>query len=228
LIVSEYEFEDGTARITLDDGKVNALGSATINDLNAQLDRALADQASAIILIGREKFLSAGFDLDEIRSGEAAQQNLRRLLIDLVLRLFTFERPVVIACTGHALAAGAALLLAADRRIGLDGRFKLGFNEASLGVPISAATVELARYRMPMPYFESLISGDTFPPDVAPNAGLLDQVVADPTALLEECQRVATQLAAIPPSTFATMRHEVRGAMAERLLAERRRLFPTD
>jgi enoyl-CoA hydratase len=227
-MVSDYQVEDGTARITLDDGKVNALGSATINDLNAQLDRALADQASAVVLVGREGYFSAGFDLEEVRSGAAAQQNLRLLLIDLVLRLFTFERPVVVACTGHALAAGAALLLAADRRIGLDGRYKLGFNEASLGVPISAATVELARYRMPMPFFESLISGDTYPPALARSAGLIDQVATDPPALIEECRRVATQLATIPPSTFTTMRHQARGAVAEAVLAERRRLASGD
>ena len=59
--------------------------------------------------------------------------------------------------------AGAALLLAGDRRIGVNGPFKLGFNEATLGVSISAVTVELARYRMPMPWFESIASGTPSP-----------------------------------------------------------------
>ncbi len=132
--------------------------------VNDQLDQAVVDQASAVIISGRNGVFSAGFDLKELRSEASAPDRLRRQLIDLLLRIFTFESPIVMACTGHALAAGAALLLAGDRRIGVDGPFKLGFNEASLGVSISAATVELARYRMPMPWFESIASGDTFSP----------------------------------------------------------------
>ena len=165
--MSTYRFEEGTAHIALDEGKVNAAGSATLLQLDEHLSQALLDGASAVVLTGRPGMFSAGFDLTELRSGDAAQTHLRRTLIDLVLRLFEFERPVVIACTGHAMAAGAALLLAADRRIGVDGSFKLGFNEVTMGASISAATVELARYRMPMPWFESLISGETFPPRIA-------------------------------------------------------------
>jgi enoyl-CoA hydratase len=44
----------------------------------------------------------------------------------LILRLFTYEVPVVVACTGHAIAGGAALLLVADRRIGIDGLYGSG------------------------------------------------------------------------------------------------------
>jgi enoyl-CoA hydratase len=145
-------------------------------------------------------------------------------LIDLVLRLFTFERPVIVACTGHALAAGAALLLAADRRVGLDGPFKLGFNEASLGVAISPVTVELARYRMPMPWFESLITGDTFAPLDAQRAGLLDEVVSDSAQLGDLSRAVAEQLGRTPEATFLDMRRLVRAPATEIMRAERLRL----
>jgi enoyl-CoA hydratase/carnithine racemase len=219
--VNTYSFENGTAFVSLDDGKVNALGSTSIDEVNAHLDRALQDEASAVILAGRQGVFSAGFDLGEVRSGGSARANLRRRLIDLELRLFTFERPVVIACTGHALAAGAALLLAADRRIGVDGPFKLGFNEAAIGTSISAATVELARYRMPMPWFESLISGETFPPRSAELAGLLDQVVETTAELVEVSRAAADALARIPSQVFAEMRRSVRGATADRMRYER-------
>jgi enoyl-CoA hydratase len=145
-------------------------------------------------------------------------------LIDLVLRLFEFERPVIIGCTGHAMAAGAALLLAADRRIGIDGPFKLGFNEVTMGASISAASVELARYRMPMPWFESLISGETFPPRIAQQAGLLDTVVETDIALADEAQRTADLLGSIAVEAFQTMRRAARGAVADRIRLERSRL----
>jgi enoyl-CoA hydratase len=222
--MSSYRYEHGVAHISLDDGKVNALGSTTIAFANAELDHALRDDAIAVIPSGRDGIFSAGFDLGELRAGDSAREDLRLQLTDLVLRIFSFERPVVMACTGHALAAGAALLLAADRRIGLDGPFKLGFNEASLGVSISAATVELARYRMPMPWFESLVTGDTFPPLLAKSAGLLDEAVSDSTRLTEGAWAMAEQLGGTPREAFSEMRRLTRAPTTEFMRAARRRL----
>ena len=222
--MSAYEHRDGTASIVLDDGKVNALSSATLSQLHEDLDRALQDGASGVILAGRPGMFSAGFDLGEVRSGPSAREHLRRSLIDMALRLFDFECPVIIACTGHALAAGAALLLAADRRVGLDGPFKLGFNEASIGVSISPATVELARYRMPMPWFESLVSGETFSPRAAQDAGLLDVVVVSEARLTEEAHALADKLGQISPEIFREMRRSARGTTIERIRLERSRL----
>jgi enoyl-CoA hydratase len=213
--MSTYENESGIAHISLDDGKVNALGSASIAHVNGELDRAVEEDAAAVILSGRTGIFSAGFDLKELQSGDTAREALRLRLIDLVLRVFTFDRPVVVACTGHALAAGAALLLAADRRVGLDGPFRLGFNEASLGVSISAVTVELARYRMPMPWFESLTTGDTFSPLAAQRAGLLDEVVSEGNQLADAARAVAEQLGRTPRPTFLEMRRLVRAPTTE-------------
>jgi enoyl-CoA hydratase len=222
--MSKYRSENGIAHISLDDGKVNALGSTSIADVNADLDHALEDDAPAVIISGRTGIFSAGFDLNELQSGDAARESLRLRLIDLVLRVFTFDRPVVVACTGHALAAGAALLLAADRRIGLDGPFKLGFNEAGLGVSISPVTVELARYRMPMPWFESLITGDTFSPLEAQDAGLLDAVASDGNQLSEVTRAVAEKLGKAPRTTFLELRRLVRAPTTEVMRSERRQL----
>ena len=219
-----YDYQEEIASVTLDDGKVNALGSATLAQLNEDLDRALHHGASSVILAGRPGMFSAGFDLAEVRSAPSAREQLRRALVDTALRLFEFPRPVVIACTGHALAAGAALLLSADRRVGLDGPFKLGFNEAAIGAAISPATVELARYRMPMPFFESLISGDTFSPDAARAAGLLDTLVDDVASLQAESRAVAAKLAEVPTEVFREMRLAARGAVIERISVERARL----
>jgi enoyl-CoA hydratase len=226
--MSDYRIENGIAHIALDDGKVNALGSASIADINDNLDRALGGDTAAVVISGRTGIFSAGFDLKEVQSGDAAREGLRLRLIDLVLRVFTFERPIVVACTGHALAAGAALLLAADRRVGLDGPFRLGFNEASLGVSISPVTVELARYRMPMPWLESLITGDTFSPLDAQRAGLLDEIVGDGNQLIDDAQAAAEQLGRTPRATFLEMRRLVRAPTTEIMRTERQRLSASE
>ena len=221
--MSDYSFDEGVAHLSMDDGKVNALGLGSLASLGEQLDQAEKDKATAIVLSGREGKFCAGFNLAEIRDTDGAMA-LRRGFIDLMLRFFESETPVVMACTGHALGAGAGLLVVADRRIGLDGAFKLGFNEASVGVSISQATVELARYRMPMPWFESIISGATFAPQQALAAGFLDEVVADPDVLLAESFRVARELAAIPTPIYGAMKRVARGAVAEHVRRERAQL----
>jgi enoyl-CoA hydratase len=133
--VSEYRFDDGVAHLSMDDGKVNALGLASLASLNEHLDQADEDGATSIVLSGREGKFCAGFNLADIRDPDGAV-TLRKEFIDLILWIFVSEKPVVIACNGHALGAGAGLLAVADRRIGLDGNLKLGFNEASVGVTI--------------------------------------------------------------------------------------------
>jgi enoyl-CoA hydratase/carnithine racemase len=95
-----------------------------------------------------------------------------------------------------------------------------------MGVAISAATVELARYRMPMPWFESLISGETFAPRAAQEAGLLDAVVASEDQLTEAAQAAADMLGRIAPEVFGAMRRAARGATADRIRLERARLWP--
>jgi enoyl-CoA hydratase len=221
--MSEYRFDEGVAHLSLDEGKVNAIGRATLSSLNEHLDQAEKDGAAAVVLSGRDGMFCAGFNLAEIRDPDGTMA-LRRQFIDLVLRIFESDKPVVIACSGHALGAGAGLLVAADRRVGLDGAFKVGFNEASVGVTISQATVELARYRMPMPWFESIISGTTFAPQQAVAAGLLDEVVQDHDALLSESFRIARELGTIAPPVFKAMKHVARGAVAEKVRLERSRL----
>jgi enoyl-CoA hydratase len=224
--MSTYRLQDGTAHIALHEGKVNALSLAVIAELQTHLDRTLQDEATAVVISGQPGVFCAGFDLAELRSADSTREQLRRSLIDLELRMFEFERPVVIACTGHALAAGAALLLAADRRIGLEGPFRLGFNEVTMGAAISGATVELARYRMPMPWFESLISGETYAPGPARDAGLLDVVVESEDQLTEAARSAADTLGQLAPEIFRTMRHAARGTTADRIRHKRTLLWP--
>ena len=53
---------------------------------------------------------------------------------ELAARLLSFPAPVVIACTGHAIAMGSFLLLSADYRIGADGPYKITANEVAIGM----------------------------------------------------------------------------------------------
>ena len=114
--VVTYELSQDVAVLRIDDGKVNALGPELLAALNAGLDRA-EKESKAVLIVGRPGRFSAGFDLGVIRSGGAgAAAELVTVGARVAVRIARHPAPVVIACTGHALAMGAVLLVAADLR----------------------------------------------------------------------------------------------------------------
>ena len=219
----DLEVVDRIGVVRVDDGKRNALSSAAIAQLGEAVAGATGKGCAGVVLMGREGAFSAGFDLAEVRESDESRERLRRSFVDLVISLFAAPHPVVVGCTGHAMAAGAALLVAADRRIGAAGSFRIGFNEAAAGVTISGVTVEAARYRMPMPQFESLMTGDLFDPDGAVGAGLLDEVV-DEADVEARALAEAERLAAVPAAAFATMKATLRGPVLDAMRAAQQAL----
>jgi enoyl-CoA hydratase len=210
----EVDRHGTVAVLRLDDGKVNALSRQAIAEIGAALDDVAS--ARAVAIVGRPGILSAGLDLREVRGDPDTRWALRDGFMAMVLRLFTLEVPVVVGCTGHALAGGAALLLAADRRVGVAGAYRLGFSEVASGVALSQAAVELIRYRLPMPWFETIVTGTTCDPEGAVSWGLLDAVVADPIGTAVD---TAAELAALDAEAFSAMKHAARRDAAARIVA---------
>ena len=120
--IVSYEQRGPVGLITFDDGKVNAFSHAALDGLNAALDRA-EGKDGAVVIAGRPGRFSAGFDLKVVTKGGAATADLLGKGASLALRCYEYELPVVFACTGHAVAMGAILLLSGERRIGAAGAF---------------------------------------------------------------------------------------------------------
>lgn len=57
-----YQFADGVATVTLDDGKANVMSVAILADIETALTRAEADRA-VVVIQGRPGLFSGGFDL---------------------------------------------------------------------------------------------------------------------------------------------------------------------
>jgi enoyl-CoA hydratase len=172
-----YERDGDVAVLRLDDGKANVIGPDAVAALDEALTRA-EGEAGALLLVGREGKLSAGFDLSVMTSGVEPMRGLVRSGAELLLRLYASPLPTVTACTGHALAMGCLLLLATDTRIGAEGAFKIGLNEVAIGMGLPIFAVELARDRLTPPAFTAATTqGKVFSPDEAQAVGYLDQVV---------------------------------------------------
>ncbi|KXI26859.1 crotonase/enoyl-CoA hydratase family protein [Paraglaciecola hydrolytica] len=169
---------DNVATLTLNNGKVNAISHQVIDEFNQALD--LAEQNKAVVVItGQPGMLSAGYDLNVMRESMAAAMQLVEKGSTLARRLLSFPFPVVVACSGHAVAKGAFLLLAADYRIGVEGPFKIGLNEVAIGMTMHHAGVELARGRLAPVFFNrTVILAEMMSPVDAVTAGFLDKVVS--------------------------------------------------
>jgi len=206
-----YELRDEIAVITMDDGKANALSHEVIDALHACLDRA-ESEARAVLLTGRERRLSGGFDLTVMISSPEATRNLVTAGAELMLRLYTFPRPVVVACTGHALAAGAILLLVADARIGAEGDFKIGLNEVAIQLTLPLFALELARDRLSKRHFSAAVTqARIFDPVSAQDAGYLD-ATAKAEILFETAFDEARRLATLPDPAFRNTKQRERAA----------------
>jgi enoyl-CoA hydratase len=174
----QYKVEDSVAIIHMDDGKANALGPQMIEALREAFNRANTE-ANAVVLVGREGKFCAGFDLKIMTSGIEAAHKLVANGADLYLQIYGFAKPVVVACTGHAMAGGALMLLVGDTRIGTKGPFKVGLNEVSIGMPLPILGQELARDRLaPQHLVAACVQATIYSPEEAVEVGYLDKVEA--------------------------------------------------
>ena len=191
--------------VVVDDGADNTLDIDIINSLLSAL-KAAQEQARAVVLAGRPGCYSVGLDGDPLRSGGEAASDLLHSGTELILRLVEFPRPLVIACTGHALGAAAVSLLCGDVRIGGAGDYKIGLNWVSAGVPVPDLVVELARGRLsPRHMTLACNTAHIYSPDDAVEAGFLDSVTSEDA--VERAVSVAADLAQrLDPKAFEVTR----------------------
>lgn len=171
------QMEGGVARIVMDDGKVNALSPQLLEELHEAFERAGAD-GLPVVLRGREGIFSAGFDLKVLTGGGGGGPDLLKAGFTLAERILAHPAPVVVACTGHAIAMGLFLTLSGDYRIGVAGPYRLTANEVAIGMTLPRTATEICRYRLSPAAFDRAVAlAEVFSPETAVPAGILDRVV---------------------------------------------------
>jgi enoyl-CoA hydratase len=214
-----YAVDGNVAVVTVDDGKANALTLEVFAAVREALERADAD-GLGVTLAGRDGRFSAGFDLSVLTAGGPDAARLVRTGFELLHRMLSFPRPLVIACTGHAYAMGSFLLLAADHRIGVTGTdHRITANEVAIGITMPRAAIEVCRHRLTPAAFErAVVLAAVFSHEEAVAAGFLDELVA-PGALLEAAHRKAGELVALHPGALAATKLRARGPTLDALRA---------
>lgn len=202
--------------ITLDDGKANVMSTETLAAIDDALDRAEAE-GRAVLLEGRDGMFSGGFDLDVFDEGEAALFEMLKAGAETAERLLSFPRPVVVACTGHAVAMGLFLVLAGDERIGAAGEFTLQANEVEIGLALPRFATELCRQRLaPADFSRATILAEPYSPAEAEAAGMLDEVVPA-TEVRSRAREKAASLTRLDLEAHEETKRRVRAEALERL-----------
>lgn len=214
-----YRIESSVATIILDDGKVNALSPAMQEDLNVALDRVQSDGASAAVIAGNQKAFSAGFDLEVMRGGNpAAVDEMLAGGFNLAVRLLAFPVPVVIACTGPAVAMGSFLLLCGDHRVSAP-EFRIQANEVAIGMTMPYAAIELMKVRLTPSAFQRVNSmAPSFYGAEAVSAGWVDELVTS-DEVLTRAQHVAAETAILDLTAHAASKLRARSRVIDAVRA---------
>ena len=173
--------EAGIYLLTLNRPKaLNALNSATLDEIGAAADAVAADEAARVLLVtgAGEKAFVAGADIAEMQDftpqqGEAFSARGSRAFT----KLEALAIPVIALVNGYALGGGCELALACDWIIAAD-RAAFGQPEVNLGVSAGfGGTQRLPRKIGSTRAMELLVTGRQVKADEALAIGLANEVV---------------------------------------------------
>jgi enoyl-CoA hydratase len=210
------EVDAGVAVVTIDRPEArNAIGFATIAELDAALDLVVDSNAAVLVLRGGgdRAFVSGGDlkELSSIRTHEDAvgmASRIRRVLD----RVAALPVPVVAALNGHALGGGAEVAIAADIRIAADD-VKIGFNQVRLGImPAWGGAERLAHTIGRSRALLAIATGELYDAPTAQRLGLVE-VVVPRSSFDGEWRKLARHMADSAPGTTRAVKSVISAAV---------------
>ncbi len=214
--------EGSVATITLNRPEVlNAIDSGMLQALEEALDTTEKNEDVRVVVIAGmgEKAFCAGADIKHIRSIRGAEK--RRFIeraYRVLERIASSPLPCIAAIHGFALGGGLELAMACDLRIA-DQSASLGLPEMELGSVPSFGAVQ----RLPLLVghgvaMELLMTGRRLSADEARQCGLVNQVVAEGSAL-SAARQMASTLSARPAEALRYAKVAVRNSAPPALAA---------
>jgi enoyl-CoA hydratase len=198
-----YGVEASVATIRMDDGKVNALSPDMQREINEALDHAELEGIGAVVIAGNNRVFSGGFDLGVLSAGGEPAIGMLAGGFELAARILAFPKPVVMACTGHAIAMGSFLLLSGDHLIGSPDH-RVMANEVAIGLTMPRAALAIMRHRLtPAAYQRAVGLAVPFIGAEAVAAGYLDELVQSDRVRVR-AEEVARSFTALDARAHAT------------------------
>jgi len=211
--------ESDISIIKLDDGKANAFSYDMLSQLNELLAKVPRD-SGALVITGREGLFSGGFDLKTLATGDMEKiTKMVQLGYNLLLELFSFDRPIVAAVSGHSIALGLFVTCSADYRIAIDGKYVCQANEVRNNMDIPTQIMEILKARVNKKYFyPAVYHSDAYSVQESIEVGFIDEVVSE-DQFMERAMEKAKELATLPHPFYAntkkTAEEDVRQKIAD-------------
>lgn len=214
--LTRLEPGDGLVDLVLVRGRGNAFTGAGLVELAQVLAQLVEDGSPPLVLRSAGRSFCTGLDLEHCldldRDGmRALMEAFHRALTACVL----YPGPVVAAVGGPALAGGALLALACDRRLGAEGHARFGVHGVQLGVSYPQVAIEIARERLgERGAARLLFAGRLLDAHEAWREGWIDDLVAS-ADLVARAREQGRMLAV--SGVFARVKARVRAPLAARL-----------
>ena len=205
--------------IKLDDGKANVFSYDMLSQVNELLAKVPRD-SGALVITGREGLFSGGFDLKTFATGDMEKiTKMVQLGYRLLLELFSFDRPIVAAVSGHSIALGLFVTCSADYRIAIDGKYVCQANEVRNNMDIPTQIMEILKARVNKKYFyPAVYHSDAYSVQESIEVGFIDEVVSE-DQFMERAMEKAKELATLPHPFYAntkkTAQEDVRQKIAD-------------
>lgn len=191
------EFQGRTALVTINQpASLNALSSDILRELNEVIDVVSESLETRVIIItGAGRSFVAGADISEMKDMSVAQANDYAMLgAKLFQKIETLNKVTIAAINGFALGGGCELAMVCDIRIASE-KAKFGQPEVGLGItPGFSGIRRMMEIVGEAKAKEYIFSGRMFDAFEAEKVGLVNKVVS-PEALIEECHKLAEEIA---------------------------------
>lgn len=208
-----YELNENVATITMNrPDALNALSRQITADLTAAIEKAVDEEARAVIVTGEGRAFCAGGDLREMKLMWDSEGRIEAFLEDPLAALhglITLIRdtpiPFVASVNGVCAGAGSNIALACDIVIAADDA---KFNEAFIKIGLSpdcGGSFFLPRAIGEKKATELMMTGDTIGASDALEMGMINRVVPS-EMLADESFVMASKLAAAPTAVIGRIK----------------------
>ena len=209
--------ENDISVIKLDDGKVNAFSCEMLTKFNALLAKVPKD-SGALVIKGRDGIFSGGFDLKTLATGDMEKiMKMVRLGYKMLLELYSFDRPIVAAVSGHSIALGLFVTCCADYRIGIDGEYVCQANEVRNNMDIPIQIMEILKARVNKNYFyPAVYHSDAYSMKDSIAVGYIDEVTSE-DKFIGRVMEKAKELASLPHPFYTNTKHFAQGDVIKKI-----------
>lgn len=220
------ERQGSLAVLRLQKARGNAIDETMVNELAAACAELTRDETLRGVLLAsaHPKLFCPGLDLVSLVAYDRpGMERFMAAFSEALFALYTLEKPVVAAVSGHAVAGGCILALAADVRLLRRGA-QIGLNEVKVGVPLPWSVAVLLRSSVPPGALTRIaLLGRNFADEAAVAAGLADAVL-EADGFEDACLRQLQEFVDKHPRAVAATKRYLRATPLAEMRARDREL----